>query len=292
MNAQLGNAAASGVWMTDYADAVKLASRTKLPLVLHFDATWCGACRRMESEVLNRSDVRNQLGRTVIGCRIDADLRKDLIAEFGISTLPTEVIVQPDGSRGSRFVGYVSLSSYKSRLKRIAEQNQSNVAEKSIDHELDDKASVAANERPAQRTRSCLIVKHDGKMVGLGGFSPVALSKERQWKKGSDEWVASHEGVCYFFQSQEEVVLFRATPDRFIPRLHGCDPVMLFTENRAASGAIEFGSFYEGRLFFFANHRNRIRFESNPKWYVSIEADAMTEKDPAFDFLHVESADN
>ena len=130
VNVQLGGAAASGGWMTDYAGAVKLASRAGLPLVLHFDAKWCGACRRMESEVLYRPEVKKLLGNTVIGCRVDADQRKDLIARFGISTLPTEVVINPDGSRGSRYVGYVSLSAYASRLKRIAESNRSAIAKK------------------------------------------------------------------------------------------------------------------------------------------------------------------
>lgn len=296
MNAEFSRPAPA-VWMTDYEGAAKLAAQNGLPLLLHFDATWCGACRRMDSEVLNRREVKDYLGSSVIGCRIDADRRKDLIAKFGISTLPTEIVVHSDGTQGNRYVGAVSLSLYESRLNRISQKNRALVAsskasgkakasEKSADIERDETEAAAA------QTRSCLIVKHDGKMVGMGGFSPVALTSLRQWKKGSENFVATHEGVCYFFQNSTELARFRGNPERFIPSLHGCDPVTLFTENRATPGAIEYGAFYDGRVFFFANLQNRNRFESNPKWYVSIEADAMTQKDPGLEFLKDTTSDN
>jgi YHS domain-containing protein len=267
-------------WMTSYDEARKIAARNQLPLLLHFDATWCGACRRMDADVLNRAEVSALLGSTVIGVRVDADHYKHLISEFGISTLPTEVVVMADGTRGGRYVGAVSLSVYTSRLHSIGNRNKEALAK------LQDSAEEKKN------TRSCLIVKHDGKMVGLGGYSPVALTASRQWKKGTEEFVAAHEGVDYFFQNADEVRRFQANAAEFIPKLHGCDPVALFQQNIATAGAIEYGSFYQGQVFFFASVHNKDRFESNPAWYSSVSADARTENDDSFPFLGVDSVDN
>ncbi|MEQ9407489.1 MAG: thioredoxin family protein [Fuerstiella sp.] len=268
-------------WLTSYDDARQLAARNNLPLLLHFDATWCGACRQMESAVLNKPEVTRLLGKQIVGVRIDADRYKELIAEYGISTLPTEIVVQPDGSRGERLVGAVSLSQYVARLRRIDDAGRSAVADSKSESPAD-----AAN------VRSCLIVRHDGKMVGMGGFSPVALVSQRQWIKGSDQFVASHEGVEYFLQSAAEVEMFNAAPEEYIPKLHGCDLVELHLENRATTGAIEYGAFYKGKVFFFSSMENRSRFENNPTWFLGAMADAGTTNDEMFPFLNVGSVDN
>ena len=129
-------------------------------------------------------------------------------------------------------------------------------------------------------------------MVGLGGFSPVALSEQKTWQRGQEEFVVRYQGVDYFLQSEAEVTRFEAQPESFIPHLHGCDPVVLFQQNIAAVGAIEYGAFYQGKVFFFASMRNRDRFEDNPGWYSGIRADARTENDDLFPFLSDDTVNN
>lgn len=263
-------------WVHSLEAAQREAAQKNLPLLLHFDASWCGACRRMEAEVLNKPEVTELLGDKVIGVRIDADRSQDLIREYGISTLPTEVVVQPDGSRGERFTGAVSLSQYVARLRNIPKADAP---------AADDAQSAVADAADDRSVRSCLIVRRDGKMVGLGGFSPVALTTQKQWMKGSEEYVVRHEGVDYFLQSAEEARQFEASPEKYIPGLHGCDLVELQLENRATTGAIEYGAFYKGKVFFFANVENRDRFENNPTWYLNAMTDARTANNEMYPFL-------
>jgi len=264
-------------WLHSYDEARQLAARQKLPLLLHFDATWCGACRRMDREVLHRDQVTSLLGKSAIGVRIDADQHQELIAEFRISTLPTEVVVYADGTVGDRYVGAVSLDAYVARLKTVNGQNRLVVA--SQEPQVEDTTD------PVSSKRSCLIELHDGEVVGVGGYSPVALTVQREWKKGSDRFVATHEGVAYFLQSADEVQQFNDAPDRYIPRLHGCDLVELLQENRATAGSIEYGSFYQGQAFFFASLENRERFVNNPTWFLGVMADARTANNERFPFL-------
>lgn len=272
-------------WQTSYEKAQEMAASQKLPLLLHFEATWCGACVRMERDVLQRQEVKELLGLEVVGVKIDADQYKHLVSEYGISTLPTEVVVYANGTRGTRHVGATSLSSYVSRLKNIGGSNRAVVAKA-----VTKKATAKAEE--AKAVRSCLIVRHDGKMVGVGGFSPVALTEGRKWRKGTSLFRHSHEGVCYFLQSEAERLKFAADPEKFIPHLHGCDLVELFNENRATAGAIEYGAFYKGQVFFFASLENRNRFEINPTWYTGAMTDAGTANDEMFPFLSRESFSN
>lgn len=258
-----------GQWLNSYEKAQQIAIRHKLPLLLHFDAPWCGACRQMEANVLLTSSVKAKLGTEVIGVRLNADVNKHLIAQFGISTLPTEVVIFGDGTRGETFVGATSLSSYVSRLTSISGKNSA------VFQDTQTAVTASANGTTNSDTsstnmnlRSCLIVTRNGAMVGLGGFSPVSLHNNRAWKKGDQKYVVSHDGVDYYLTSPEQVSEFESNPTTFIPKFHGCDLVTLRHKNEVKTGAIEFGAFYDGNMYFFATTSNRDRFQKNPAWYL------------------------
>jgi YHS domain-containing protein len=242
-------------WLSSYDDAKQAAMEANLPLLLHFEADWCGACRTMDSSVLNKNQVLNLLGTTVMAARIDADRDPSLISRFSIGSLPTDVILGPDGTEIARYVGGTSVSDYTARLSRVS------------GNKTDGEALASNTSIDDEKFRPCLLERHDGKVVGLGGYSPVAMRRDKQWIKCSDQFVGSWRGVDYFFQSSEERDLFMATPDQFVPRLHGFDPVEIQLARRARPGAIELGAFYKGQLYFFLNKRNRERFQNNPAWY-------------------------
>ncbi len=252
-------------WAESFESARQAAAERQVPILMHFGARWCGACRRMESQVLNRQEVLSRLGAGLIAVRIDADQHRDLISQYRVTTLPTDVVVLPDGTETARFVGAVSLNTYISRLEKLAasEQNDTRIADASGGG-----TENGTEDSSEEKTRSCLIVRRDGKMVGLGGFSPVALSEQHEWHKGQEEFVVEHQGVEYFLCSEDEVTRFQADPERYVPHLHGCDPVELHLSRQARAGAIEFGSFYRGEVFFFASLENRQRFLKNPAWYL------------------------
>lgn len=244
---------AVGKWLDSFEEARRIAIEKNIPIVLHFEAVWCGACRQMDSAVLNQPNVLSHLGTTVIGLRVDADRHQDLIAKHGISSLPTEVIIGPDGKEIGRYAGNATLNEYMTRLNK---SGATNAADQSVK-----KSEVDEN------FRHCLLLMHDGKVVGLGGYSPVAMIRDKQWLKGSEEFVGTYDGVDYFFKSAEERETFFASPKQFVPGLHGCDPVELQLGKVAQTGAIELGAFYKGRLFFFRSQSNRRLFQNNPGWY-------------------------
>jgi len=246
-------ASPEGQWLDSFEQAQEQSRQKKLPLIIHFEADWCGPCRRMKTEVLEQAQVLRMLGTQVVAVRVNSDRHPEIVSRFSVASLPTEVIVNADGKELARYVGGTSVTEYIARIERLEgmSPNGSTTSESSADENL----------------RPCLLVMRDGKMVGLGGYSPVAMQKEKKWMKGSEEFVGSYLGVDYYFQSAEERGLFFGNPSAFIPGLHGCDPVELQLAGRAEAGAIEFGAFYKGRLFFFSNRENRQRFNSNPASY-------------------------
>ena len=176
----------AGKWLDSFDEAKKLAIEKNIPIILHFEAVWCGACRQMDPAVLNQPTVLNHLGTTVVGVRIDADHDPDLIAKYGISSLPTEVVIGSDGQEIARYVGSATLSEYMARLNKSGETTATEKSGSNL--ETDD-----------ENLRRCLLVMRDGKVVGLGGYCPVAMIRDKKWLKRSEEFIDSYDGVeCVF----------------------------------------------------------------------------------------------
>lgn len=241
-------------WLHSFEEGKSIAQKKKIPLLLHFEADWCGACRVMDSSVMNQATILGHLGTSIVAVRINADRDQGLLAQYGISSLPTEIFIGEDGKEIGRYVGGASLADYTRRLENVR-------------HLAGSTAQPETTVPSDENLRPCLLVKREGQVVGFGGFSPVAMLKEKKWLKGQEEFHGAYLGVDYFFQSPEEREAFLANPEQYIPRLHGFDPVELQLTKRAEAGAIELGAFYKGRLFFFLNEANRKRFQNNPAWY-------------------------
>jgi YHS domain-containing protein len=271
--------AASGQWIESLAAAQDMARERRLPVLLHFEAEWCGACRQMESAVLSQPEVLARLGTAVVGVRIDADQAPELISQYGIASLPTDIVLDADGQELQRFTGGTSLSEYSRRLSSLANRSgmpgTGSSATGSTGSEI---ADSDGEEELDPELRSCLIVRHGGKIVGLGGYSPVSMQRDKEWVRGSEEFVGTYQGVDYFFESAEHRELFFSSPAQFIPRLHGLDPVEIQRRGRATVGAIELGAIYKGQLYFFRNRANLRRFQNNPAWYVeALETDELNQ---------------
>lgn len=80
-------------WAADLATAKTEAARRNKPILLHFGASWCRPCQEVESFVFRNPAVIRKLGETVIPVRIDYDQNPQLAAEFGVKSLPTDVVI-------------------------------------------------------------------------------------------------------------------------------------------------------------------------------------------------------
>jgi YHS domain-containing protein len=107
--------------------------------------------------------------------------------------------------------------------------------------------------------------RDSGRRIGLDGYCPVSLSTESKWVRGEAEFQYEYQRVSYSLSSDKELKSFIADPEKYIPYLHGCDPVALGNDNRVQIGAIELGAAYGKRVYFFASERNRAAFLKAPQ---------------------------
>ena len=84
------------------ADFEEVVLKSEKPVLVDFNATWCGPCRMLkpilESVAAERPDV------TVVG--VDIDENMELAEEYGVFSIPCLVLFK-DGAEADRTVGLV-----------------------------------------------------------------------------------------------------------------------------------------------------------------------------------------
>lgn len=309
-------------WRHDFEAAMREAKSRKAPVLVHFYADWCPPCRQMESQVLNTASV-SALVDKVIAVKLNSDHNRELVRRFGVTSLPSDVVLSPDGRVRNVYSGSTSLPVYESRLRGLVPSARPNA--KSVHSQPEPLTRTQEPNKPGRRSvnlvlspatpqsptrnadlgqisepapsplpptspaadesqyllkmtvqfksrTACVVHNGSGEYVGLSGYSPVSLNESR-WTRGEPRFADSHEGVVYWFRSQQELDKFRRNPDRFTPALRGCDPVGLRDRDDVQVGAIEFAATYSGRTYFFTSAANRDTFVVNPDRYSTLSRD-------------------
>lgn len=112
-------------WQADYQRALQLGRQTGRPVLIHFSATWCVPCQRMDREVFVAPDIRARLAQQFVAVRIDYDRDPAVARRFGVQTLPTDVILDPvNGQLVARNNGPMGAAAYNQFLQRQTERYQ------------------------------------------------------------------------------------------------------------------------------------------------------------------------
>ena len=246
-------------WYSDLAAAKARSVTSGLPLVLHFEAKWCGACQTMSKQVLSGTKVSKRLGRRVIGVKIDADHHPHLIRQFHVAILPSDVYLDSDGRILAQESGYRDETAYLAALDKMASASSG-----SIEWINNPNVKLGKEAHAVADRTNCVITRRSGVVVGLGGYSPVTMTRTMAWDKGNRNYASIYQGVMYYMKDAKELREFEATPEKFAPKLHGCDPVVLSNLGTPLPGAITLGAFVEGNLYFFATKASRDLFKKNP----------------------------
>lgn len=275
-------------WLTDYAQARAESQRLGLPMVVHFSTTWCGPCIQMERETFSSTQMTQLLGAKFVGLKIDAEEEAELAAGFGVNSYPTDVIVAPNGQIVWRHVGYLGRGAYVGQLKHWENRfeadrataiaalkpkppvgtqlTQPGVSSMPVIKQPQPLSNNVPNNVIVQKPNPALVTPSEPTvMIGLDGYSPVRIKNNREWIKGRTDLSVTYQGVVYYLADENERRLFDSNPERYTPRLLGCDPVELQASDRAIPGRIEIGAFYDGELFLFSSIESRNQFKLAPE---------------------------
>lgn len=111
------HAVPAGDWYKSFAQATKEARKTGRPILADFGASYCSACRKLESSTLKDPELASRLDR-FIRVYVDTTEQSQLVRRFGIEALPTLITISPEGEELHRSVGYIDSSTLASTLDR------------------------------------------------------------------------------------------------------------------------------------------------------------------------------
>lgn len=249
----LTTAAADGSgWYHSFEDAREAARERDVPLLLHFHAWYCGPCRQMDRQVFSHPEIQYSLRDEIAAVEIDVTRENEIAAQYGASTVPRDVIVYQDGSIETVNVGGLTRNAYMRLLSDVAVRGVQlrNAAPLVVESDESNSTGAGAAELPG--------------VVGLNGYCPVHLSRDRKWVKGRNELSDTYREITYFFPDVASLQEFRKQPSRYAPQNLGCDPVVLLSKQQAVPGDIRHGAFFDGHLYLFQTLENRKLFKADP----------------------------
>lgn len=236
-------------WLPSYEEAQTKSEQTGAPLLLHFYAPWCGPCKQMESQVFSDPVIRKQLAMGIAAVEVDVSKNPELASRFEVATVPRDIIVYPGKKPETVGVGFQSRATYLALLRTAA--------------------AKGAASRPA--TTAPAAAASTETLIGLEGFCPVRLIRDREWVTGNQKISESYRGITYYFSSEKEREIFREDARRYTPRNLGCDPVVLREDQKAVTGKIKYGAFFDNQLYLFKSFEHRREFKQNPLKYTRIQ---------------------
>lgn len=107
-------------WQWNLESAKQVAGQTNRLVLVHFWADWCGPCKRMEQDVFSRPDVAAALEADYVPVKLHKDHFPAVAREFGITAIPADVILTPQGQVLEKFQGYSDANQYVGRMNRVA----------------------------------------------------------------------------------------------------------------------------------------------------------------------------
>lgn len=86
------------------------------PTLLFFTASWCPPCKHMKSDVLPQEAVANTVRDQFVGVYVDIDERRGDADAYGITGVPTFIVVSKDGQEVARRSGAMSSAEFQQFL--------------------------------------------------------------------------------------------------------------------------------------------------------------------------------
>jgi YHS domain-containing protein/thioredoxin-related protein len=247
-------------WRTDYSRAKAEAKARQLPLWVQFTGPWCHFCTQMERETFVSPEVIASAHERFIPVKLRSDIHEDLVSGFGVSGLPSTIIVAPTGAVVARREGFTDPKAFQAFLNQSLERT-GHVARSS---------KRSQPERPAARAEAAPAAK-PAEEPALAGHCPVTLVVDKRLTLGQPDLSARYDGREYRFATASERDTFLNEPEPYLPANHGQCLVSQVDRSQSVAGDPRFGVLYDSRLYLCADESARAKFMKEPKRYANAD---------------------
>jgi YHS domain-containing protein/thiol-disulfide isomerase/thioredoxin len=109
-------------WQQDIESAKALAKQTSRLVLVHFWTPSCGPCLALDQNVFNQPGVGAALESQFVPVKLNANENSATATGFGITRVPTDVVITPDGEVVGKLISPPTPSAYISEVSQIANQ--------------------------------------------------------------------------------------------------------------------------------------------------------------------------
>jgi thioredoxin-like negative regulator of GroEL len=113
-------------WKTSYPEALKVARAENKLIFVDLFADWCGWCHRFEAEIVPTAVFKKATANMVM-LRVDTEDRGEgaqLARRYGVSRLPTFLILTPDETIAALIQGYAPAEQFVARMNGEIERHE------------------------------------------------------------------------------------------------------------------------------------------------------------------------
>lgn len=103
-------------WGTDLEAAKAQAKQSGKLVLVHFWSNSCGPCRVLDNQVFNQPAVAGAINQQFVPVKINTDESPIVAQAFGVSQVPTDIILTADGKPVDRMISPASPMAYVSQL--------------------------------------------------------------------------------------------------------------------------------------------------------------------------------
>jgi protein disulfide-isomerase len=115
-------ATAPGIaWQADLPSAQNAARAAGKLVLVHFWAPWCKPCLKLEENVFRRPEVANTLNSNFVCLKVNADQGPELAKAYNVTSLPTDVVLTPDGKLVAQLRCPPDANQYVQQVGQVAE---------------------------------------------------------------------------------------------------------------------------------------------------------------------------
>ena len=106
-------------WLYSLEDAKKMAIATNKLILVDFWASWCGPCKKMDSESWSKDEIKEIMGNYV-SVQIDIDKDAEIAKKYNVRGIPYIFIMDPNGEVVYQHMSYMNKVQVKKLLNKYA----------------------------------------------------------------------------------------------------------------------------------------------------------------------------
>jgi thiol-disulfide isomerase/thioredoxin/YHS domain-containing protein len=108
-------------WEPNLETAQRVAAQTNRLILIHCWAPWCGPCMKLEHEVFSQPETGRALEANFVMVKLNYDEAPGTVRHYGVTSLPSDVIVTPAGQVVTRVNSPPTTALYIAQMNKIAD---------------------------------------------------------------------------------------------------------------------------------------------------------------------------